>query len=573
MGLAKEAEKTDDDVVTFFVSDKGVDRVEKKELLEKVLAPYEEWKKQQESGEKRDTEKRFEYSNQSSSELSGSNYELFRKRVAPTPFDPYDMQALHKSSPTHFTACKVKARDSVGRTHKILPKYPFSDESQELEDHGDTTTREQFRKDCKLIADFMQNCNDDKTFEELSFLVAQNKEAIGWGAFEVIRQADGKIAQLDSVPAVRLRVLEDGAGYVEIAQIRGSQGLTDNDNVVYRYFQRFGDKIKSEADNPFDFDGKGAKITQDYRPERDGELNLFTNKALKWNLKDKNTGEDIEANAENFMKNAANEIIFFANDDLGTIYYGFPDVFSAIPNLIMNVGIVNYQKDFFKNSCIPRYAVIIKGPKISEDFKNEIADYFDNNIKGKNHQTMVLGLTSRAGGKNVEIEFKELDSGRSEADFLETLKSNNQEIITAEGVPPALLAVHDSASLGSGKGLAQAELYKDRFVIPSQLFYENRFNKLFRLGLGVTSAVIKFDPLDVRDMYQVAQVIQLLMSVGVLSINEARKQLGQEPIVNGDQHFLKLQGSSEVRKVEDLFKATEQVVEAVKVAEDVDIVI
>lgn len=539
--ILKDMLQTEEDCFTVFVGgDNEIELLDKEEIREKSLG--------KDTGKKKPNkylaEKRFEHSNQSESEITGQgNLDIFEKKIAPVPYDPYDLALLLESSPIHYKACDVKARDSVGREYKLLPKYPLKDLESE-DKHSRTTSKEEFQKDCALIEDFLEEVNSDKTFQELAYLVAMDRESIGWGAFEVIRRADGKIAKLDRIPAVRLRALEGGDGFVEIDFTRSEDAFEDT--MIYRYYQPFGQKVVAKELDPFDFDQTGKTVKVPYNPEKHGELNTLTNQALDWNLRDKNTGKKISTSGTNFTKKAANEIIFFPNDHNNTVYYGYADVVPAIHNVIMNININKYQRDFFKNNCIPKYAVIIKGKKISKEFKKEIADYFDKSLKGENFQTMILAL-SQGLGASVDVEFRELDSGRKEADFLETLGSNNQEIITAEGVPPALLAVHDSASLGSGKGMAQAELYKDRFVIPSQIFYANRINKMFKLGLGVSSAIIKFDPLDVRDNHQVAQVIQLLLSVGCLSINEARRQLGMDPTIGGDVHFLRLKEKSIVR--------------------------
>lgn len=528
-----------DDICTVFYSDDDSDpTIFDKEDMRKRLF-------QENTSQKVMEEKRFENSTQATAEIGqgiSSNIAHFKEAIAPPPYNPADMAFLFGCSPIHAQACTAKAKDSVCRDFKIVPKYPIKKDDVKENTYGKYVDPQVFRSDYEKIEKFIDNVNSDKTFQELAYLAALDKEAIGWGALEVIRDNSGKIARLERIPAVRLRVLEGSNGYVEINHIRTTEMSTAETS--YRYYQPFGEKIKAKIEDPFDFTGRGSTVLDNYNPDRDGELNVIENENLEWNLYSKITGEPTKDFSE-----AANEVLFFANNHINTIYYGYSDVYPAVPNVLINVEINKYRKDFFENNCVPRYAIIIKGVKVSEDFKKEISDYLDKKVKGKNHQTMVLGLSMRSN--NVDIEFKRLDTQQKEADFLKTLESNNQEIITSHRIPPALLAVMDSANLGSGKGTAQADLYKDRFIVTSQAFYASRFNKLFRLGLGVTTALIKFDPLDIKDSLQTAQVLQILLLQGALTINEARRQLGMEPIEGADTAFVRVKESSLI-KVEDI---------------------
>jgi len=494
-------------------------------------------------------EKAFEHSTQSKKEIDVriGSYDTVVGRIVPPPYDPVCLANFLTSNEVHFRAVKTKVQDSVGRDYKIIPKHPIrreetKEKDQVVGDHGESVTEKQFQSDCKKITNFIENCHDELTFQQLCFRAAMDREAIGWGAFEVIRQADGKVARIQHLPAGVVKVLEGWAGYVEY------RGFSQDENKdIYTYYQPFGKKVVTESPDPFN-PSKTKKTP--YNPEVDGELDIFKNKALHWRLKDKATGEDIPGTQANFLKKAANEVIFFPNDHSFTRYYGYADVIPAISAIIANSYISDFQIQFFEHNCVPRYVVIIKGAKVDNKFKEYITEYFKTKVKGNTHKTMVLTL-SGLGNKNVDIEFKQIDAAHKEADFQETKKQNDQIIMTAEGVSAALLAINESASLGSGKGLSQAELYKDRIVTILQRFWAQKMNTLFRLGLGVLYAEIEYDPLDVRDALATAQVLNILIIQGVLTINEARRHLGMKSIPGGDSAFVRIREGSAV-KVSDL---------------------
>lgn len=473
-------------------------------------------------------------------------------KIAPRPYDPDCFSRFLEINEVHFRAVKTKVSDTVGRNSKIIPAHPIKRDSIDTDeltygDYGVTVTEDEFQRDREKILNFINNCHKTASFKEVCQKVGMDREAVGWSAFEIIRSFDGKIDSWRHFPAANLYVLEGWEGFVEIHNGENSNG---DATPVYTYYQTFGDKVCSLKADPFSR-SKKKTMKSPYRPETDGELDIIKNKNLTWDLKDRATGKPITANLLNFKNKSANEILFLPNTHPNTRYYGYADVVPAIGAILANNHIRDYLLQFFEHNCVPRYAVIIKGAKVDEKFRRKITDYFEKKVRGNTMKTMVLTLKKDNTARSVDIEFRRIDAEHKEADFLETKRQNDQSIMTAEGVSSALLAINESASLGSGKGMSQAELYKDRIVVPLQKFWEDKLNKLFRLGLGVTAANIEFDPLDVRDALAVSQSLNILMLNGLMSINEGRRTLGYPPIKGGDEAFVRVREGSAV-KVSDL---------------------
>lgn len=496
--------------------------------------------------QKNATEKSFEYSNQDLSELGQSDFNLsmssFKDQIVEPPYCPTAMSKFLERDDIHFRAIKTKVIDTVGKKYLIKSKFPIRTEDDEKEDaHGNWITEELFQTDCRKITKFLNNVSDYASFQDIAFKVGMDRESIGWSAFEVIREASGRIARLNHLPATRLRVLKGFRGFVEI------QNSTLDE---YIYYQPFGQKFGKNDVNPFDPDG--PEIFRPYDPELDGELEVGSD-GLGFNLVDRDTGLPFKENipaAERFTR-AANEVLYIPNPHSNTVYYGFTDGFPALGAIIANCSIRDFQLQFFEHNCVPRYAVIVKGVKVDDDFRKMITDYFQNKIKGSAHKTLVITL-SGMGNKQIDIEFKRIDADRKEGDFLETRKSNNQIIMTSHGVSAAILGINDAASLGSGKGMAQSQLYRDRVVVPLQLAFARAINKLFRLGLGCVNAELEFDPFDIKDQLETAQTLQILLQTGSLTINEARRMLGVGgPLKGGDTAFVRVREGSAI-KVEDL---------------------
>ena len=494
-------------------------------------------------------EKAFERSNQTKDELGHSSIGyagILEQKIQPLPFDPECFANFLEISEVHSSCVNTKVEGAVGRKYLIKPTHPIKRDGENEDDEviGDEyITAEAYAADRKKIQTFINNCNEELSFEEVLKLAAEDRQAIGWGAFEVIREASGKIARLQRVPAVRLRVLEGFLGYVEHV---GYDSKTDK--TQYTFYQRFGDKVVTEVPDPFDFAGEGKTVKRPYDPEEDGELKIGDK--ISWNLVSKKDGKPIEdKTGYEAFREAANEILYLPNNHNNTVYYGYPDVLPAISAILGNVYIRDYLHQFFEHNCVPRWAVIVKGAKLDDKFKKYISDYLSTNVKGKSHQTMVLTFSGLAA-QNISVEFKKLDADAKEADFINTKGMHNQEIMTAERVPAAMIGVNEKSSLGS-RGLGQAEIFKDYVITPLQQYYARKLNKLFRLGLGVLNAKIEFMELDVRDSLTKAQILQILNNLGAKSINDVRDEYGDAAIDGGNVYYVRIRDGRAI-KVSDL---------------------
>jgi len=373
----------------------------------------------------------------------------------------------------------------------------------------------------QVVEDFIEDANEVVGFEGVLDRACMDYEAIGWGAIEVIRSLDMKVRRIAHAPAVRMRVLKGWKGFVEVISNDRSDGSTVHSG-KYMYYQSFGNKITSKRRNPI------TGTFEPFDPKIDGEPSPET---ARWNLVDRETGKPTEEHSR-----AANEIVWIPRHHSNTIYYGYTDVVPALGWLLANVHIRDYLLQFFEHNTVPRYAIIIEGAKLAEPVKKAITAYFSTHVKGKAHKTLIVPIPAMRG--EVKVRFERLDADVNEASFQDTKKNNDQSTMAAHGVSPAIIGISEHSELGSGKGLSQAEIYKDRIVTPSQKYWARKINKLFRCGLGTRLVAIKFNPLDIRDEKAEMEVLSGYLVKGCITINAIRKRasLG-DPLPGGDRPF------------------------------------
>lgn len=523
---------------------------------------------------------------QSLAELGSSRFtsDLSGVQLVEPPYPPELLATFFEVCDIHFRCVRTKVTDSVGRDFEILPRVtvkpdepgkkalaPGSGSDPQPDtfpgpSSADTSPRngsngkdvapktgrartliqkianmagsrlrpqtsriqdvsqEAVEEEVRIVEDFIEDANDTLGFEGVLDRAAMDYEAIGWAAIEVIRSADKQVRRISHIPAVRMRVMKGWRGFVEIVDSAGKglngAGLEGGRAV---YYQPFGEKVRAKVVDPL------TGEPQEYDPRKHGPIDP---QKLEWNLIDRETGKPTKD-----LKKAANEVIWIPRHHINTIYYGYTDVVPALGWLLANVHIRDYLLQFFEHNTVPRYAIIIEGARLSEPVKKAITSYFGTHVKGKAHKTLIIPIPAMRG--EVRVRFERLDADAQEGSFQDTKKNNSQSIMTAHGVSPAIIGIAEAANLGSGKGLSQAEIYKDRIVTPSQRYWARKLNRLFKTGLGVQLVALKFNPLDIRDMEAEMKVLTGYMGTGNLTINQVRKKAGLgPPIPGGDRAFI-----------------------------------
>lgn len=448
----------------------------------------------------------------------GSKEGLRSKEAVEPPYSPELMLYFLKVDEVVHRSVSVKATDAVTRGWSLHPRKEQSLTPEEGDEASDSfSITPDIVDEQKEIIKFIDTCNEEVGFVGTLHKAAMDCEAIGWAAIEVIRSIDMKVRKIAHVPAARVRPLKGWAGFVE-----------DCADGKKRYFQTFGDKVLSKKEGPF------STQPERYDPSADGELSDST---AKWNFIDPDTGEP----STDFFT-AANEILWIVKPHPATVYYGVSDSLPAAGHILANVHMREFLRQFFEHNTVPRYAIIIKGANLDPTVKQAILEYFSSHVKGRAHKTMIIPLP--VGRSNVEVVFEKLELNTDEGWFIEPSKEASHSTRLAHGVSAAVAGFTDNASLGSGKGLAQTEVYKDRTVIPLQALWATAINRLFRLGLGAVRLTFELSPLDVRDREAENRVLSSMLDRMVITINEFRgiTRIGQ-PLKGGNRAFMRVGNS------------------------------
>jgi PBSX family phage portal protein len=230
----------------------------------------------------------------------------------------------------------------------------------------------------------------------------------------------------------------------------------------------------------------------------------------------------------------ANEMIYIRQYTHKSYWYGAPEWLPAIFSMYGQMKEQEYNLDFFANYGVPAYAVVITNIVVNKDIESMIKKYFETEVKGNPHKTMVFGLP-----KGGEVKFERLSVETKEASFRIYRRDNRDDILTAHHVPPYRVGIVQQGQLGGSVSADMDRIYLDSVINPRQKEFEWIINQLLvKEGFGIEGWQFRFDDIDIEDRKMQADIDNTYFNMGVLTPNEMRKRLGKATYEGGDDYYV-----------------------------------
>ena len=228
----------------------------------------------------------------------------------------------------------------------------------------------------------------------------------------------------------------------------------------------------------------------------------------------------IEKYTYNDIDYGPDEVIHIKENSFHDIYRGVSRLKPAVRTMELMANMRSFQDNFFKNGAVP--GLVLKSPNtLSEKIKERMLQSWAIRYRPDSGGRRPLILD---GGIEVDkisnVNFKELD-------FTNAITENEKIILKAIGVPPILLDSGNNANIRPNM-----RLYYLETVLPIVRKMNFAFSRYF--GFVIRDDVTGIPALqpELRDQ---SQYYQSLVNAGILSPNEARSQLGYEPIEGQDE--------------------------------------
>jgi len=389
--------------------------------------------------------------------------------VIEPPYNPVSLAKIYEVSSTNYAAINAKVANIVGLGYSLEYTLPVK---QKLESMGDQEKVAKVRRKLEgakeEVLEWLDSRNDDDTFTATLTKVYLDLESTGNGYIEIGRKTTGEIGYIGHIPAATMRVRRLRDGFVQLV---GGK---------FAFFKNFHD----EEDIP-------APIGADPRP---------------------------------------NEIIHIYNYTPTNTYYGIPAIVTAQNAMAGNEYAAKYNLEYFENKATPRYIFWVKGAKLSRDAEAKLFEFFQNNLRGQSHRTLVVPLPGDEAGSKVEVKMEAVEDKVQEGSFDKYRKSNREEILMAHRVPQSKIGSAEGISLAAAKDADKT--FKEQVTRPAQDVLQKKISGIIAEKTDLFRLV--FNELTLTDEDTQSKIDERYLRMQVLLPNEVRTRLGLPPIPSGD---------------------------------------
>ena len=228
----------------------------------------------------------------------------------------------------------------------------------------------------------------------------------------------------------------------------------------------------------------------------------------------------IEKYTYNEVDYSPREIIHIKENSFHDIYRGVSRLKPAVRTMTLMTSMRHFQDNFFKNGAVP--GLVLKSPNtLSEKIKERMIQSWGVRYKPDAGGRRPLILD---GGIELDslsnVNFKDLD-------FQNSIAENEKIILKAIGVPPILLDSGNNANIRPN-----LRLYYLETILPIVRKLNFGLERFF--GFHIKEDVTDIPALqpELRDQ---SQYYTSLVNGGIITINEAREQLGFETLEGQDE--------------------------------------
>lgn len=412
------------------------------------------------------------------------------------PYPPDRLAKLLQRSETHAACVNAKSQGVAGHGFDIVP-HPSADDEDEPDGFDEVNEFWNGPDSTFQLGPDQQPATPTGVLE----YAWDDYEAIGWLALEILCNTQtGKPTGLAHIPAHTIRARKDAPGFVQL----------DEGNFPLRYFGPAGGRY--------------------------GDDKLFV---------DSEKGNT--ASSTGGVSTVANELLVVRNYSAIAPHYGTPDVIPALQTLAGDVAARQYNSKFFENDGVPRFAVIVEGGELTDDSWNDLKETFKNlSVEDNAHRGVILEAVSVAEdamgdiADDVNIRIEPLTVGVEEdASFTEYREANEHDILQAHDVPGVI--IQRTGDVNYSNAREQRVEFAQNTLRPKQETLSQRlYATLHVQGLGVPGWTIDFQLHGGENEQREADVAQTRIeaSMGALTLNEAREELGYGPLEGSEGEML-----------------------------------
>lgn len=351
------------------------------------------------------------------------------------------------------------------------------------------------------LESFVDNANSEEDLKTVMEKVIRDREAVGFGFLEVIRDISGQLSLLRHCPALWTRLCPKHTKelLVEYSIARGRRVSTVQE---YRKFRRYVQIIN------------GKQVW--FKEFGDTRRMDYSNGAFE--------GEDLFNAAF-----PATEIIHFKNASNDA--YGVPRWINQLPSIIGSRESEEVNMRYFQDNTVPPMMLTVSNGRLTSQSYKELSRALNENDIGAKRQNKIMlieavGESDSLDGKGSSVDLKVeklTDTRQSDGLFKEYDQSNMSKVRSSFRLPPITVGMSQDVNFATASTSA--------FVAESQVFAPARdgidqiLNKVIiagSRGMGIKSVKLVSRTPSITSPEMVLKAITALNVVGAITPRAAQ---------------------------------------------------
>lgn len=371
---------------------------------------------------------------------------------------------------------------------------------------------EKMRVERACLQQFFENCSLDLSFTALRMRTATDRETLGNGFWEVLRDAAGRIAQFNYVAGFTVRLMPLDKEPVEVeervrvdavtwGEIRRLKRLRRYVQIVERglrpiYFRELGD--------PRTVSSKTGRVYVSATEMRDAE------------------GDDAKT---------ATELVHFRVASSRSAY-GVPRWIGQLLAVLGSRQVDEINFAYFDNKSVPPLLITISDGRMSEESVERLRTHIDSEIKGKRNFHKILVLEAESAGTTepgqphsgrTKINVQPLTMAQhNDALFQKYDERNVDKVGMAFRLPRMLRG--DIRDFNRASAEAALEFAEKQVFAPERGEFDFLVNRVILPRLGVRFWRFCTNSPALTDPKEQGQLVVAMANAGVLTPDEARQE-------------------------------------------------
>lgn len=391
---------------------------------------------------------------------------------------------------------------------KVQLAFPSDSEVQTRID--DMTIAMRLEK-AKLEA-FFRFCCLDESFISLRMKSRQDKEVMGNGYWEVLRNAAGEPAQFTYIPGFTVRLLPLDADPIEITQKIKRAPLSFEDITVFKRFRRFVQI----------FEGRKTFFKEFGDPR---VVSAKTGKAFKDHDELKR-----EEGQDGAKVREATEMLHFPIHSPRSPY-GIPRWIGVLLSVLGSRQAEEVNFLYFENKSVPPLALLVSGGRLTSESVKRVESFIENRIKGRQnfHKVMVIEAESAGGpidpaanaAGRMKLELVPLTDAQQKDALFQNYDERNIDKVGMSFRLPRLLR-GDIRDFNRATAEAALEFAETQVFAPEREAFDWTINRKLLTDLQVKFWTFVSNSPTTRNPLDLAEIVANLVKASILTPEEAR---------------------------------------------------